>query len=292
MLGEEAKLTDAGIDYLRVTTQDRAAKNSLMRYYRQVRERDEKQGYKEQNGGAFGFVGKKCRHALFGEKREWAMLQVSGYEAKLGWQVAGEGTQASRIDLQLTIWVGSGEVSNQIRRDYEAACRHVRPKARPIEVKLIESRGRAQTLYLGSRSSDVFCREYDKFEESGKPEHEGCVRYEVELKGRASKALWAQLVLGKTSLRKLLELVMVLYGERGIKLPIEDLDEQDIRIPQPEKTKTEDTLMWLNRQVAPTVARLVGEMGYITPFRVLFEQALTDFRKHRIMRMLSVVWGS
>jgi DNA relaxase NicK len=286
------KLTDAGLDYLRVTTQDRGCKANFARYYARVALQDAKLGYKQKTGGAFGFIGQKTRHALIGDKGDWQMLQVSGYSAKSGWFLAHDGSQASRIDLQLTVFVGELCVEQVIRDAYNAACKHIRSKSRPIEVTMIEKRGKAQTVYLGKRSSDIFCRIYDKFEESGKEEHRGCVRYEVELKGRASKACWQSLVLHKTNFAEMLQSVIACFAERGVLIPVEDVSEHDIQFPKPEPTTTDNTLAWLQRQVAPTVKRLTEEFGYITPFRILFETALTDFRAHRIMRMLSVVWGS
>jgi hypothetical protein len=291
-LAMETKLISAGIDYNRITTQNMRRAGNLEDAFWRIAMRDRQLGYDVVPGGAFGFVGKKTRHALFGRKKDWAMLQVSGYEAKATGVLALEGTQSTRLDLQLTVFVGALAVESIIFDAYADACDHKRAKARPIEVTLIEKRRRAQTVYLGSRSSDVYCRIYDKHAESGKEEYVGAVRYEVEFKGRMSKAIWASLVAGETTLRQQLEMVIKIFEERGVKIPLDDLDRMDVVIPKPEQTSKENTLAWLSRQVAPTVSKLTAEYGYILPFRILFEQALTDLRTHRIMRLLSVVWGS
>lgn len=288
----EAKLTDAGIDYLRVTTQDERQRGRLIDFYRAIRDQDKLLGYEEVTGGAFGFVGKKTRHALMGDKKEWSMLQVSGRAAKRGIFLAEEGTQASRIDLQLTYFVGEENVESTIRGAYNSACMAGPGDHRPVRVNLIESRHKAQTVYIGSRASDVFFRIYDKYAESQKDEYRGCVRYELELKGRKSKQLWQRWVQGTSGLRSGLEMVVAMFQARGVVVPSQDLDNQDIIRLTTEKTSEEDTLAWLRRSVAPTVKRLCGSYGWITPFRILFEDALPDFRTHRIMRLLSVVWGS
>jgi hypothetical protein len=288
----ETKLVDAGIDYNRITTQNFRRAGNLEDAFWRIVMRDKQLGYEVQSGGAFGFVGKKTRHALYGRKKDWSMLQVSGYEAKTTCQLALEHTQSTRLDLQLTVWVGELAVEQIIFDAYADACDHKRAKSRPIEVTLIEKRRRAQTVYLGSRSSDIYCRIYDKFAESGKEEYRGCVRYEVEFKGRMSKAIWQSLVLHKTTLYDQLKMVFKIYDERGVKIPLDDLDHADIIIPKPDKTTNENTLAWLSRQVAPTVKRMTAEYGYVLPFRILFEQALTDLRTHRIMRMLGIVWGN
>jgi len=289
---ETAKIVDAGIDYIRVTSQDQRCKGRMLDYYRAVRDRDKKLGYREMTGGAFGFLGKKCRHAMYGDKAEWGMVQVSGYEAKSSLRLADEGTQATRIDLQLTYWVGESEVENVLRDAYNRACAAPPTNHRPCKVNMIESRHRAQTVYIGSRASDIFFRIYDKFEESGKEEYRGCVRFELELKGRLAKALWQRWVDGAGTLYQALEMVVQMLKERGVAVPSEDIDAHDILMLKRPKTSEEATLAWLKFQVAPTVKKLTGSFGWITPFRILFEGACTEWRVRRIMTLLAVTWGN
>lgn len=287
-----AKLIDAGLDYVRVTSQDKASQRAMFEYFRRVLVRDQKLGYEAKTGGAFGFLGTKCRHALYGQKREWAMLQASGYEAKQGMQLAIEGTQASRLDFQLTYWVGEGEVERIIREAYNAACGLRDPQRKHMRVNMIESRHAAQTVYLGSRASDIFFRIYDKFEESKKEEYRGCVRFELELKGRMAKVLWEKIRDGNVGMRACLEMLIAMLAERGVIVPSEDLDNQDIiRLKKPE-TLIENTVSWLAAQVAPTVKRLSSSHGWIFAFSVLFAGACTEGDRRAIMSTLSRVWGS
>jgi hypothetical protein len=287
-----AKLVDAGIDYIRVTSEDKREQGRMIDYYRAVRGRDEKLGYEEKTGGAFGFLGKKVRHALYGDKKEWAMLQVSGYEAKQSMKLARAGTQATRIDLQLTYRVEPGTVEGCIRSAYESACDGKHLKKRPPSVRLIESRRKAQTVYVGARASDIFFRIYDKFEESGKEEYRDCVRFELELKGRLAKALWAKWVEGTGTLLQSLEMVVAMLSERGVAVPNADLQEQDILKLKKSPSSLETTIGWLASQVSPTVTRLSSSHGWIFLFSLLFQTALTDYDKRCIMKSLSVVWGS
>lgn len=286
------KLVDAGIDYVRITTEQQPNAKMMFEFFRKVLVRDQKLGYEPKSGGAFGFMGTKTRHALYGEKKGWYMLQVSGYEAKQALRLAVDGTQATRIDLQLTVWVGEDVVEKTIRDAYNSACLHVRAKSRPVKVNLIESRHTAQTVYIGSRASDVFLRIYDKFEESGKEEYRGCVRFELELKGRMSKAMWQELVGGRATLRSTLEMVLAVFSDRGVEVPCQELDNQDIVHLQRPKTLIENTVTWLVRQVAPTVTKLSASHGWIFAFSALFGDACTEDDRKRIMRSLAVVWGS
>ncbi len=291
-MDNKARLVDAGIDYIRITSQEAAAKLRMLRYYDRVVKDDHKLGYDEVKGGAFGFWGYRTRHALYGTKKEWAMLQVSGYEAKRAVTVEHPATQCTRLDLQLTWYVGEGNVARYIRDAYNAACSTVRPAAKHMKITLIEQRHQPQTLYLGSRASDIFFRIYDKEAESGKEEYKGCVRFELELKGRASKALWAKLVAGETNLAKMLGMVIAMLKERGVLVPNEDIEEADIIRFKKAPTLQERTIGWLARQVAPTVAKIAQSHGWIFPFSVLFSDACTDWDRSRIIKTLSNVWGS
>lgn len=288
----QAKLIDAGIDYVRVTSSDTRAKVRMGEYFARVAQRDAKLGYKVVKGGCFGFYGHKTRHALYGDKKEWALLQASGYEAKGGLKLAHEGIQASRVDLQLTYRVETGMVENTIREAYRAACAHEAPERRHMKVSMIEQRAKAQTVYLGSRASDVFFRIYDKFEESGKEEYRDCVRFELELKGRASKALWQQLSNGCMSLLQALEMVVHMLAERGVMVPNQDIQDMDILLPPRQKTSEESTAAWLKKQVSPVLRRLTQEHTWMYAFNAVFVGVLDEWTLHRIQRSLAIFWGS
>jgi hypothetical protein len=287
-----AKLVDAGIDYLRVTSADRERQKQMFEYFRNIAALDEHEGYAVKPGGVFGFAGRKSRHALWGVKADWALVQSTGRFAKRGLQLALSGIQASRIDLQMTFRVSEGAVPSEIRDAYEEACDHKGVMGRPRAVKMIEERHQPQTVYIGRRASDVFVRIYDKFEESGKEEFRDCIRFEVELKGRAAKQLWQRMTSESLGIGFLMQLLKHILLERGIILPVDAFAVYPEMTFKKEPSSVEAKLAWMSRQVAPTVKKLVAEFGFITPFRVLFEQALTDFRTHRIMRMLSIVSGN
>lgn len=285
------KLVDAGIDYIRVTSQDSRQKGKMFDYYASIRAEDEKLGHKETKGGAFGFVGKKVRHALYGTKSEWAMVQVSGGRAKNALKVAMPGTQCTRIDIQCTYLIENGAVGLVLKKAYEDACAHVRPKARPCAVKMIEERHKAQTVYVGKRASDVFVRCYDKFEESGKEEFKNCVRFEVELKGRAAKSIWKAVQENGWSIAFLLHQLYEILKERGILLPEDSFPNLPTVAMKKEKTTIESKMAWLGRAVAPTVALIASEWGVYAPLRQLFADSCNAVRLHAIMRSIESVAG-
>jgi hypothetical protein len=288
---ETAKLVDAGIDYIRVTSDDEQASAKMRDYYWRIAKEDKQKGYEEQVGGCFGFVGTKIRHALWGVKKDWRLCQVTGAAAKRCLKMCVEGTQASRIDVQATYYVGEENVGQALRSIYNAVCSHPNGKSRPVKVKLIEERYKAQTVYIGSRASDYFVRCYDKFEESGKEEYRGCVRVELELKGRASKSAWKHMLETADGVGWLLTILKQYVSKHGLELPDMPLKEIPEVVFKKEPTNEESQLMWLKRSISGTVTKLSATRGWIQPFSMLFDEALTTWDKRRILRALTDIYG-
>lgn len=288
---ENAKLVDAGIDYIRVTCNDELNGVRLRDHFWDTAEQDAQLGYEVQNGGAFGFVGKKSRHALWGVKKDWSMLQVSGRFAQRALAYAHEGTQCTRLDLQVTYQVEEGKVEETIRSLYNVACDHKGEEGMPVKVKMIEERHKAQTVYIGSRASDYFVRIYDKFEESGKEEYRNCVRVELEIKGRASKAIWQRMCTSEDGVGHLLNHLKKIVSKRGIVLPEHFKGKIPQMVFKREPMKEENQLAWLKRQISPTVTKLSALRGWIQPFSMLFDGALTTWDKHAILSAMVNVYG-
>lgn len=289
---KNAKLIDAGIDYLRVTSQAPSRQEQMFYYYQRIAMRDEKLGYEQKTGGAFGFIGKKVRHALWGVKGDWAMVQASGYEAKGGLELAKYETQCTRIDIQATYRLDGMDVGEELDRMYEAACKQPHTNCRPPTVKKIESRHKVETVYIGSRASDIYIRLYDKYEESGKEEYKSCLRFEVEIKGRAAKALWRKMVEEQASVGYLLSLLFTLCAERGVLMYSDDFPQYGTTLEMKQVSSEENKIAWLARQVAPTVSKLTSTHGWILLFSVLFDRACNDFDKHAIISSLARSWGN
>jgi hypothetical protein len=129
---------------------------------------------------------------------------------------------------------------------------------------------------------------YDKFAESGKEEYRDCVRFELELKGRISKAVWAKCCDGSLTLNGLLQMVIEEYKRLGVAMPEETLSEDVTEIPGRETTPIENTKAWLAKQVAPAVARIVSEYGSFTALQCLFHKALDQAALSGIIKLWSI----
>jgi hypothetical protein len=285
-------IKSAGIDWLTLTSSSPATKLKMMEYFSSVAEEDRKLGHSVVPGGNYGFYGKRARHALFAEKEDRAMLQVSGRRAQRSILLCREGDNATRIDVQITLFVGEENVSKVLEEWAEQAEHPGKINCHPREVTRVLKSGKTQTVYIGSRKSDFYVRLYDKYAESKESDWKGCVRLEVEIKGKASKALWSHLAEEGLGNMYLLQVLLWHLERCGLNLSMIDLCRQDILLPKREPLKEERSLIWLAGQVAPTVQRLCMSRGWIAAFSVLFAGALEDVDRSAIMRSLSRQWGN
>jgi hypothetical protein len=285
-------LIAAGIDWLTLTSVSRETQKEMGRFFGSIVAEDLQLGYKVVPGGAYGFYGKRCRHALLAAKEDRQMLQVSGKRAQRSILLCRPGDNATRLDIQATVHLGGQSVHEFLEEQHARARSAPKGKGRPASVSAVVVDGKIQTLYIGKRSSDVFIRLYDKGAESGEPAYQGCVRFEVELKGKTSKALWTH--IGETAqgtMYLLRVLVHLLEGKNIDTSPIE-IPREAVEMPEKQTTAESVSLAWLATQVAPTVARLSPTLGWQTLFHVLFRGACSEYDRTAIMNAFSVVWGT
>lgn len=285
-------IVSAGIDWLTLTSVSRETKLRMAGYFGTIAEEDQRLGYKIVGAGGHGYVGKRTRHAVFTHQENRSLLTVSGERAKRTILLNKAGDNASRIDVQITMRLPDEDVDGWLRAQERGAqnapgIRGIRPK-----VDHYVSNGKYQTVYIGSKKSDVVIRLYDKFEESKEDRYKGCVRMEVQMRNKASKALWSHLAQEGLGTMYLLRVLLSLLERRGIDISGVDLERQDIIRPPAEPLKEERTKGWWASQVAPSVARYSASGGWQTAFRILFSKALTDDDFGRIMNALSLQWGN
>jgi hypothetical protein len=261
-------------------------------FFQHVSNEDSKLGYKTVKGGAFGFYGQRTKHALLAQKDERSMLTVSGQQAQQTFRLMRQGDNCTRLDIQVTFHVKQGSVPAilaQLAAEVRSApaVRGIRPK-----VKTVEGDNGTETVYVGKRASDIYLRFYDKFEESGKEEWKDCIRLEVELKGKTSKALWGQCCEKGYGPGYLLGVLRTILERRGIAISDMVWPTVSQAIPIKEITSLQRTRAWWAKQVAPSVARDVAEWGWYTALSILFDGCLTQWDRTAIMNALSVQWGN
>ena len=210
-----------------------------------------------------GYSGLQFGPLSIGARRDGSIVRCTGPAARLLGRFPWSAEWAcTRLDIQATVQLGGADVDAHIR-GLEGAALTARQggKGRPWSVRLIRGYGDGDALYLGSRSSALYARVYNKEAESGhETEYLGCVRYELELKNGVADRTWWRM-LGKTVGDTLpMEILKTGFEARGVNVPWDGGKcPEDWLRHVPRETDAERQLAWLEKTVGPVVRKLNGQ---------------------------------
>ena len=207
-----------------------------------------------------GYVGWQMGSLCIGERLDSTIVRVSGALAHMYWQAnKPTGHNVSRLDICIDIWHAKMPDEMIALHNGEALQYRSGIEGRPYAIAHVNGYGGGDTLYLGSRSSETFGRIYNKEQESnGKPEYEGCTRYEVEYKGETARQVVSRVGGRRNDSRCIAAEVQSVLIRRGIDLSdyvgqVGPSRPPAARIATPDDRK----LAWLRDQVSPTVKHLL-----------------------------------
>lgn len=212
-----------------------------------------------------GYKGVICGKCFIGDSDQGLFLRsTSGGSTSFFEHVYLSDMHVSRLDLQVTVWVDNpGYHIGRDAREDAAYWRKTHPKDGKRKISAIDDEDGGYTLYVGSKSSDHFCRLYDKYAESKEEYYQGAWRYEVELHNEASTAAAAYISGNSISMEAVIcSTVAQYYRARGVEPPWNASEGHNALQPAA-RIESDDarSLKWLAAQVAPTVARL-QKRGY------------------------------
>jgi len=252
-----------GVDWLTATCTDPSLAERLADLAFQASLRLTERGWMQRPWAWRGYHGFSLAGMRYGKRDDGCIVVVSGEEARKGWhEVLHFATNVTRLDLAVTFHLSKPypEVA-RICYEYLAAIadddRHL-----PFErFSWITDHQRAETLYVGSRRSDQFGRLYDKGLESGSASAPGSAwRYEVEYKGRMALAcarlLYSDYLADQDVNRRIASTVSDWFERRYVPCYGEHWAEPYTVDVEARVTDVDAKLIWLSRQVAPTIKRL------------------------------------
>lgn len=249
-------LNNPMVDYLTLTTFDRDSADGLWLLWDRLTVDEQRESTRRMQ-----YKGKVQDGIFWGsgvqDGREHFMLQASGERADLvALELAGnDEANCTRIDLQLTIHKPRGYSTRKVFDDLNepGAAWSGRPKA----LNMVQSGDGCDTLYIGSRTSDLLMRLYIKPDEKGLP---AFLRFECEYKRQKSGPVWNSIAADREAISRFLfyelsRLPMLPFGVSGKMLHILRATPQAPAVNRAESDS--DTIRWLERQVEPAVLRLL-----------------------------------
>jgi hypothetical protein len=247
----------AGPDWITVTATAPSVRDDLAATARRLIDRQEANGNQIRRWAFRGMPGLTAGGISVAASRQLVVAQATSYSAYVEWkELLRPGTNCSRLDLQVTVCqVPAGvQLARQawsLLEDGDASLGKARHRS------FYDTRPAGQTLYLGSRKSDVLLRLYDKSAESPEEYPPGCWRYEVQMRhGRAGLTASALCVGGEPG-RQSVGLVYDCFSRRGVR-PTFSRSGVGLRNTVPAtRTDADRTRAWLRTQVKPALQRLL-----------------------------------
>jgi len=186
----------------------------------------------------------------------------------------------SRIDVQITVQYDT-DLIKEGRYQYARAIHHNKglPEHRRRKIHLYAGSDGADTVYVGSPSSDVRGRVYNKAKQSNEQAYERSWRYEVVYRNEYASNLYRRIVSENDAASGFIcQEVVAWYRERGI--TVLDVGYKHANPIAPPKQPTSDVarkLRWVKTQVVPTIRKL-AELGYAEELMETIAEAIATAR--------------
>lgn len=189
-------------------------------------------------------------------KKSHAMLRVSGSDSHKAFYefYNNVSVKCTRIDLQITIELPENYSARILTDD-------LREVIKNKNIAIVENTDKLDTIYIGSRKSDRFCRIYVK--EIDKNLY---LRFEVEFKGcwagTVSKALFENMPVSPI-LNSYLDTMNCNDSQGIIKLIKSKLADFDSGLANPKIMRDNNkTYNWLIETVTPSIIRILNDHDY------------------------------
>jgi hypothetical protein len=253
---DNSTLVDCGFDYFTTTATDNPTAKLLLMQAEGILLREEHRGFYTHPWRMKGYSGWRCGRLEFGWREDGAIVRCSSSLAADEWWGLYQTTErCSRIDLQATVKVPIHPKLPIFHMHDSASAFFIDLESGP-KITLWSDNHDGCTMYLGCRQSDLYFRAYNKEAESRLEAYRGCVRLELEIKGRMAKRSIIYALAQPTVQAGILSQLSQYLSNRGIStnfpmtVPCSFYEQSTIA------TDEVKSLTWLSDGVQPTVARL------------------------------------
>jgi hypothetical protein len=262
---------EVGVDYMTTTAAIGSEQaERIIEYGLQLCRDRQKQGEPIQATRVLGFDGFSSGTTVFyGQSHNTAMLRVSGEDSNSAFKTFNRiGYHYTRLDIQVTCWC-NGWPDNYGELCYEQFCKPLPSGKESKSVpRTTKDKNGGWTVYSSARTAKQMARVYNKYAETPEEHYKGAIRYELELKDVYATEMAAMLQFQSHIQEEYISTYLAIwFKSKGIILPYapRTTDISPLSIPHRE-SDTETKLRWLERQVKPTVQRLIdmGLREYVT----------------------------
>ena len=267
-------LYEVNIDYVTITEKDAETWNMMLRALEvETFHNLQTMEHTWEEKRTMGYSGSQLGPCFVGSRKDSSMIRCSGaWAANVLFNLKNAGFQphVTRLDIQATIvfegdrMLYAEEAKAQVLHYQENTPRRSHP-----QVTLISTAGRGDTLQIGARSSEVFCRIYDKWREQRLDYEAYAWRFEVECKGTVAQDATRAILSSHSWRDEILGMVRGTFEQRGVREPLLSSKVLTALAAKKYETTDEKRLKWIETDVAPTIRKL-WEHGFQEELLALF----------------------
>lgn len=252
---------DVHVDYITATTRELLQYTDLQRAERGISAVSDRYSPVDslRERLLLGYKGRGNSICFLGQRTDGWLVRVSGAGAhEFSRHLDTALWFASRVDIAVDVWVGF-DPDQIITVAFESALasRETSTSGFRRKVRLVDSGGDGNTLYLGARTSQVFTRLYNKGKESGDERYQGCLRLECQYNGATAREVHKALDLRQYDVGAMVASVVACIGRAGVPVEVSTGGTRPLQWSV-ETPKTDDIkqVKWLREQVGPTARRV------------------------------------
>lgn len=255
-----AHILESQPDWLTVVAHGEASSRSLLRVADQLAAEELVDGNKVRPFHSEGYVGWQIARVRAGTCSRGTLVQLSGDLARSAFdRVYPVAEQVNRLDLAVTYVVPTNDedLAYQHSIEYSGWTPTGRRKAKHEYRRYANGGG---SLIVGTRTSQLYLRIYDKQRESGEPRYAGAWRYELESKGPAGERLALACSRSPDRATFCQGVLHDYLSDHGIKPPWDSATQRLLSPGFRRRSDARSRLSWFRRSVGPSVAwmRQVG----------------------------------
>lgn len=256
------KLLEVGIDWLTATCPlGDTRQDEYDAIYRRLSVEYMKHGYVVKPMRRLGYAGETINGLFIGTSPQGTLIQASGTSAEhlaMAFKYAQHTPHLTRIDVQTTVQLEEIHDHAMLQFDKTEDYKALQPKSKRWKAIHIHSANDGCTANIGSRTSPMFIRIYDKSAQSpnsGYPPNSW--RFEVELKQELAGRFFQGYLEATNERNYMLGVLTTAAARRGL-LIVWPYTFVEIDFAAP-RTKTDDEkkLDWLRSHVRSTVSLLI-----------------------------------
>lgn len=253
----QTEVIESGVDWVSVTAPTLGLDSALSKIAAPLAVEEHRRGQKDREFHAFGYTGWKVGDVTWGESPQGQIVQLRGVVADQNWHdLLPHAANVTRVDIQATVRYDPYDPNLEVRK-WLRARKWVNPKGYTRTVGIYAESSGGQTLYVGTRKSNLYARVYDKAQQSDDEKYLNCHRWEVECKHDAAPAMLMRLAASRNTHAEAAALTYAHFLSRHVEpdwTPPLDRNPCPTDRPRPDMDKRID---WLRFGVAPAALEAV-----------------------------------